>query len=36
MKLWRETAEIVERAIALAADGRQAVIATVIRIEATE
>jgi xanthine dehydrogenase accessory factor len=33
MKHWRETAEIVERAIALAAAGRRAALATVIRIE---
>jgi xanthine dehydrogenase accessory factor len=33
MKHWRETAEIVERVVALAAVGRQAAIATVVRIE---
>src|SRR5215510_14039373 len=33
MKHWRETQEIVERAVALAADGRRAAIATVVRIE---
>jgi xanthine/CO dehydrogenase XdhC/CoxF family maturation factor len=33
MKHWRETAEIVDRAIALAAAGRRAALATVVRIE---
>ena len=33
MKHWRETAEIVDRVLALAAAGRQAAIATVIRID---
>jgi len=33
MKHWRETQEIVERVVALAADGRRAAIATVVRIE---
>jgi xanthine dehydrogenase accessory factor len=33
MKHWRETKEIVERVIALAADGRRAAIATVVRVE---
>src|SRR5262245_43690398 len=33
MKHWHETQEIVERAVALAADGRRAAIATVVRIE---
>lgn len=33
MKHWRETEEIVERAIALASVGRRAVLATVIRVE---
>ena len=33
MKHWRETAEIVERAIALASAGRRAALATVVRIE---
>jgi xanthine dehydrogenase accessory factor len=33
MKHWRETKEIVERVVALAADGRRAAIATVVRVE---
>lgn len=33
MKQWRETAEIVDRAIALASAGRRAALATVVRIE---
>ena len=33
MKHWRETAEIVERVVALASAGRRAALATVIRIE---
>src|SRR5262252_3359935 len=33
MKHWRETQEIIERVVALAADGRRAAIATVVRIE---
>jgi len=33
MKHWRETQEIVERVVALAADGRRAAIATVVQIE---
>jgi xanthine/CO dehydrogenase XdhC/CoxF family maturation factor len=33
MKHWRETAEIVDRAIALASAGRRAALATVVRIE---
>jgi xanthine dehydrogenase accessory factor len=33
MKHWRETAEIVNRAIALASAGRRAALATVVRIE---
>ena len=33
MKHWRETAEIVDRVIALAEGGRRAALATVIRIE---
>src|SRR5262245_27184358 len=33
MKHWRETSQIVERILALAADGRRAALATVIRIE---
>src|SRR5262245_58833943 len=33
MKHWRETTEIVDRVLALAADGRRAALATVIKIE---
>jgi xanthine/CO dehydrogenase XdhC/CoxF family maturation factor len=33
MKHWRETAEIVERAVALASAGRRAALATVVRIQ---
>ena len=33
MKHWRETTEIVQRVLALAAAGRHAALATVIRIE---
>src|SRR5262245_14497726 len=33
MKHWRETKEIVERVVALAADGRRAAIATVVRVK---
>ena len=33
MKHWRETAEIVDRALALASAGRRAALATVVRIE---